>query len=127
MGSGIYFPLCAIPFNILLLIVFFKKGHIKNEETRIYSLLIISNLVGLIIEILCSLATFIYKDYPIVSDVIYKTYLVYLIVWIGIFLSYVHTISFESETFARKLSSVFSAINFLDDSIYFSTNNKSFP
>ena len=102
MGSGIYFPLCAIPFNILLLIVFFKKGHIKNEETRIYSLLIISNLVGLIIEILCSLATFIYKDYPIVSDVIYKTYLVYLIVWIGIFLSYVHTISFESEK-AKKI------------------------
>ncbi|MCI8778614.1 MAG: response regulator [Bacilli bacterium] len=93
MGSGLFFPICAIPFSILIILLFFYKGHVKNEETRIYSLLIILNFIGLFIEILCTVGSLIYNYYPIISNIIYKTYLVYLITWIGLFLSYVQSIS----------------------------------
>ena len=76
MGSGIFFPICAIPFSILINILFFKKGHIDNYETRIYKALIISNLVGLILELLCTVGSLIYSNYHIVSDFIYKSYTV---------------------------------------------------
>ena len=46
LSSGIFFPLCAIPFSILLIYLFFFKGYIDSKETKIYRVLIISNLIG---------------------------------------------------------------------------------
>lgn len=97
MASGIYFPLSALPFSIVILILFFKKKHVKNEETRIYSILIISNFIGLLVEMLCTFASIIYDNYTIISNAIFKLYLVYLITWIGSFLSYTQSISISLE------------------------------
>lgn len=93
MGSGIFFPICALPFSLLTMVLFYFKGHIRNEETRIYSYLIISNLTGLIIELLCTFASMMYDKYTFLSNIIYKAYLAYLITWIGLFLSYIQSIS----------------------------------
>ena len=71
MSSGIYFPICAIPFSLVIIILFYKKGYIKNKETKIYKLLLISNFIGLFIEILCTFASIIYNDYQVISDFIY--------------------------------------------------------
>ena len=97
MGSGIFFPICAIPFSILINILFFKKGHIDNYETRIYKALIISNFIGLILELLCTVGSLIYSNYHIVSDFIYKSYLLYLLSWTGLFTYYVYKISTDKE------------------------------
>ena len=35
MGSGIFFPIAAIPFSFLVTILFFVKGHIESKETKI--------------------------------------------------------------------------------------------
>ena len=93
MGSGIFFPVCAIPIILIIIIIFNVKGHIESKETKIYNLLIISNLIGLIIELLCSFACEIYLSHPIISSFILKTYLVYLIVWTAIFTMYIFTIT----------------------------------
>ena len=93
MGSGIFFPISAIPFSILIIFLFFKKGHVNNIETRIYHKLILSNFVGLIIEILCTYAAMIYDSYPLISDIIFKSYLLYLITWTGYFAVYIYVIS----------------------------------
>lgn len=93
MGTGILFPVCAIPFSILIIFLFFKKGYIKNEETKIYRYLIVSNLIGLILEILCSYASFYYNVSPFFSNLIYKTYLVYLLIWTSLITLYVVRIS----------------------------------
>ena len=53
MGSGIFFPLSAVPFSILIMILFFQKEQAKNIETKIYKFLLVSNFIGLIIDILC--------------------------------------------------------------------------
>ena len=103
MGSGIFFPICAIPFSILINILFFKKGHIDNYETRIYKALIISNLVGLILELLCTVGSLIYSNYHIVSDFIYKSYLLYLLSWTGLFTYYVYKISTDKELKYKKV------------------------
>lgn len=92
MGSGIFFPLCALPFSILMIILFYVKGHIKSKETKIFGTLIVSNLFGLIIEILCTYASLIYDKYQIISLFIYKLYLFYIIFWISTFAYYVFSI-----------------------------------
>ena len=89
MGSGIFFPLCAIPFSLSIIVLFYVKGHARSKETKIYSVLIISNFLGLIIELLCTYASMIYSRYPVVSIAIYKLYLFYIILWISTFVYYI--------------------------------------
>ena len=102
MGSGIFFPLCAIPFSILIIILFYVKGHVKSKETKIYEVLIVSNLTGLFIEILCTYASRIHDIYPLISTFIYKSYLMYIIVWISTFAYYIFSISKENENKIKK-------------------------
>ena len=91
MGTGIFFPLCAIPFSIIISILFFTKKHIKTKETMLFGTLIVSNLIGLILEILCSYASDIYETNQLLSNIIYKSYLLYLIFWISTITYYVYS------------------------------------
>lgn len=102
MGTGIFFPICAIPFSVLLLILFYKKGHVKNKETKIYEMLLISNFFGLIIELLCTPASNIYNEFPIISKLIYKSYLFYLILWISTFAYYVFSMIKNDNKIIKK-------------------------
>lgn len=87
------FPLSAIPFSILIMILFFKKEHIHSIETKIYKNLLVINFVGLIIELLCTGASKIYNTSPLLSNFIYKSYLVYLLTWTSFFTYYVYRVS----------------------------------
>ncbi len=98
MGTGIFFPICAIPFSILINVLFLKKKHANNYETKIYKILIILNFIGLIWELLCTVGSLIYGQHPTVANAIYKTYLIYLISWTGLFTYYVYKISINKET-----------------------------
>ena len=97
MGSGIFFPISALPIIITIILTFNLKKHIKTTETRIYNMLIITNLIGLIIELACAVACRIYDINRILSLFILKSYLVYLIVWTAIFSSYIFRISKEVD------------------------------
>ncbi len=102
MGSGIFFPICAIPFSIFIIVLFYVKGHIESKETKIYKVLIISNLVGLILELLCTYASSIYDSNRLISILIYKSYLLYLIVWISTFAYYIFSVTKQNENEIKK-------------------------
>ncbi len=102
MGSGIFFPLCALPFSIVIIILFYAKGHIRTKETIIYQVLIISNFVGLIIELLCTYASLVYNTNPLLSNFIFKAYLFYLIVWVSTFAYYFFSISSSKQNIIKK-------------------------
>ncbi|MBR3209527.1 MAG: response regulator [Bacilli bacterium] len=96
-GDGLFFPICALPFAFLIVVLFFNKDHINSEETRIYKWLIVLNFFGLLIEISCTFASYIYYDYTYISDFIYKLYLAYLISWTSIFTYYIYRISSHDD------------------------------
>ena len=93
MGSGVFFPICALPIITIITVIFNVKGHVKSDETKLYNFLNITNFIGLVIEILCSYACKIYDTQLFLSTFILKTYLVYLIVWTAIFTTYMFRIS----------------------------------
>lgn len=101
MGSGMFFPISALPFSVLIAIVFFFKKHVESVETKLYGWLIITNFIGLIVEILCSFAATIYDVHTLVSTFILKTYLVYLITWLTLFLVYIYKISHTDQYMAK--------------------------
>ena len=100
MNNGIFFPICVLPISIIIVITFFLKSRVNNKETKLYSKILVSNFIGLLLEILCSFASLIYNDYPVISDIIYKMYLVYINCWTMFMLLYFLSIS---DTFSSKL------------------------
>ena len=97
MGTGVYFPLSALTFSIILIILLVFKKHIKTMETKLYSTLVITNFIGLIIELLCTVAAYFYYDYTFIANIILKLYLAYLITWAIVFTIYVYYISSDNK------------------------------
>ena len=93
MGSGIFFPICALPIILIVILTFNIKEHIKTPETNLYNMLCIANLIGLIIEISCAYACRIYESHNLIASIILKSYLVYLIIWTALFTVYIYKIS----------------------------------
>ena len=52
MNYNIVFSLSSFFYISLTAIVYFTKQRIKNKENKIYSLMIISNMIGLVVEVL---------------------------------------------------------------------------
>ena len=104
MGTGIYFPMAALPFSILLIILFFAKKHLNTNETKIYRNLIIINLLCIISELLCTYASIIYNQYTLISNIIYKSYLIGLLLYVYEFVIYVTTIQDKN---IKKISKIF--------------------
>ena len=117
-GSGIFFPICALPINIIVSIIFYIRGHVDNDETKVYQKLLITNLFGIIIEIFCSFACLNVNEYPFICYFILKSYLVYLITWTSLFALYISKISFTNlrkiyERISILLTSVFILLLYL--------------
>ena len=115
MGSGIYFPISAIAFSLLIITVFLIKRPIKSVETRIYKYLLIINFLGLVIELLCTFAAYISDTHYIISDFILKLYLVYNITFTALLTIYVYYISIhnDKEVFKYKNTKICVAIIYL--------------
>lgn len=97
MGSGIYFPISALFFSILTIGLFYAKRSVNSFETKIYEKLMLLNFLGLIIELLCTFASYISGQFPQISDIILKSYLVYNLLWTFILFCYVFYISVKED------------------------------
>lgn len=97
MTSGIYFPVCCLFFNLLIMYVYFSKKRLENIENKIYKGLLISNFIGLIVEMLCYFFVRNVEIYPILSQIVLRGYLFYLCFFIACFTVYNSIITFKSR------------------------------
>ncbi len=101
MDSAISFTVCSLFFSLLLTIVYFSKKRLNIIENKLYALLIITNLIGLIIHISCGIVTPMI-DGDMMSIVFSKLYLGYLITWIMLFMIYIFVISRKGKFEQKK-------------------------
>ena len=78
-------------YIVFLSILYFSKSRLDNKENKIYKTLLITNFVGIIIQIVCEMASTINIYY--LNLVVTKLLLLYFIVWIILLFSYVLEIS----------------------------------
>ena len=111
MSSGISFIICGFLINFVILFSFFSKKRMKNNETNIFSCLIICNLIGLFIELFCNLLAKSGTGPSFLSIFITKSYLMYLIIWLLLFSIYISIITLKSyEESKKKIYNLYSAI-----------------
>ena len=51
MYSSLYFQICSLFYIVLLMVIFFSKDKIKSKENKIFSILIVTNFVGLLLDL----------------------------------------------------------------------------
>ena len=93
MSKFMAFPVVSFIFIGLLVIVYFCKPRLNSKENKIYKFLLVSNILGLILEFSCHKAVNIADSNYILSLFILKSYLVYLFVWTMIFNTYVFLVT----------------------------------
>lgn len=106
MFASIYFQICSTAYMILLMVVYFSKKKIMNIENKIYSALIITAFIGLILDYVSTLLAIIDVTLPYVNFFC-KLYLVFLLVWIFLFTIYTIVISFKNSKNIEKLKKFF--------------------
>ena len=84
----------SLIYVVGLSVVYFSKVRMNNMENKIYKTMLITNIVGLILQICCDFISFKNDLLPqLIMDLIYKLYLVYFIVFINLMLLYLITIT----------------------------------
>ena len=76
--------------------LYFSKSRLKNKENKVYKIMLIVNVTGLILQLLCDYVSFKYDIVPkIISAIIYKSYLIYFIVFVNLMLLYLIILVFN--------------------------------
>ncbi len=88
-----FFTICSVFYSVLLTILYFKKPRLVTLETKLYSWLVLFNLLTTIIATSCYY-TIMYRDYiPILNFIISKMLIALYFVWTTMFTVYVYIIS----------------------------------
>ena len=106
MISSISFVILSILYNIILSFTFFYKSHIKSTEIKLYSYLLITNLIGMILEICCYFSLLYIGTNNYFSIFINRIFLFYYIIFSTLFANYFISISFSFENHKKQLKIV---------------------
>ena len=98
MKTGIYFLIQSLFFSVLLIVVYFNKKRLENLETKIYSYLIITSVIELLLEFVLDAIMPIYEKNILLSTFLAKTYCVVILVWLSLLINYVTSISLILKT-----------------------------
>lgn len=85
--GSLYFQIASLAYILLLVFIFFSKKRLKTVENKIYSYLIVINLIGVILDILSTYIAIVDVNYPLLN-IISKFYLMYLILFLLTFTAY---------------------------------------
>ena len=82
MNTGKFFIFNELVYIILLMFIYFSKRRYKSKENKIYSILIITSFIGVLLELGCRLTIPLLNEIPKTTFLITKLYLVYLLTWV---------------------------------------------
>ena len=120
MQNGIFFSIISLLYSIMTIIIFFKKEKNKTSENKIYSMLLITNLIGLLIEIFPT--TLAIRGIIHVNENVLKLFLrlilIYICSWTLLFTYYVVIVSIKKETTKKLLKSIGIVVGIISDMLF---------
>ena len=97
MTSGMMMTIGSVFYSILLMVIFFSKKRINSYENKVFRMIVITSLIGLLLHIGCFLSmTYIGVD-TFINFLVTRFYLIYLICWMSLFTLYVLVICYPKK------------------------------
>ena len=112
----ISFIICSLVFAIVLSFIYFSKKHVNSSETKIFSILLITNLIGLVSELLCTIIGYTFPPDSSVAHIFTKIYLVYLLTFMFFMTLYIYVTCYITTknnyhpNYYQKLKNIFFGI-----------------
>lgn len=96
--SIVSFSICSFIFVLMFIIFYFSKERLNTLDTKMYSYILVTNIIGIMIDIFGYFIFKIYGSESFISILISKFYLVYYFLWAYFFLIYIFVISFREKS-----------------------------
>lgn len=98
----------SICYSLFMNLIFKVKKSINTPETRIYRYILLVNLLGLILHLLCDIISYNYYSVPeFFSAFVYKSYLFHFFVFSMLMLRYTFLIIYDNKINHKKLTRIF--------------------
>ena len=132
--TNLYIPVCGFCVALLLIVLFFVKERVKNQETKFFSGMLITSFLDSILMILIIFIAYVAKDKTDLLKWLNKLDYMQFLLWIWFFFMYILYITYKDDKkgikiYKRiiKISSYVNiisviAINVLDVSLYNENN-----
>ncbi len=108
--TNMYFQVASFFYMLMIIILFFSKKRINNSETRIFSVLSIVNIVGIVLDIAIVFLSYVSPGI-LPLYILNKFYLLYIVYWASLFCLYIGIISFKSEKNYKTLKNILIYLN----------------
>lgn len=95
---GIAILCVSFLYSIFLNLLYFSKKHIKTYETKMFSIMMVSNLIGIVLEFSCIFSIYYLGTDNLLVIVINKLFLLYLLTFAILFSMYAAYITLIDKT-----------------------------
>ena len=112
MNFNLGLTFSGMVYILLIIIIYFKRKRIKSKENKIYSLLLISTFIELLLGMVSYILIINIENMAYITRIINVLYLISLDSWILFFMLYV--ISISSDFKSKKLYKIFWVVYVLD-------------
>ncbi len=96
--SIVSFSICSFIFVLMFIIFYFSKERLNTLDTKMYSYILVTNTIGIMIDVFGYFIFKIYGSESFISIMVSKFYLVYYFLWAYFFLLYIFVISFREKS-----------------------------
>ena len=96
--SIVSFSICSFIFVLMFIIFYFSKERLNTLDTKMYSCILLTNIIGIMIDVFGYFIFKIYGSESFISIMVSKFYLVYYFLWAYFFLLYIFVISFRDKS-----------------------------
>lgn len=104
---NLYIPACAFFVSLLIIIIFFSKERIKNEDTKLFSGLVISSFIDSIMMVAIIGIAYI-DDAHVILYFLNKIDFIQYLTWTWLFFMYIYYISIaKGDTHKKKYDKLF--------------------
>ena len=96
--SIVSFSICSFIFVLMFIIFYFSKERLNTLDTKMYSYILVTNIIGIMIDVFGYFIFKIYGSESFISIMVSKFYLAYYFLWAYFFLLYIFVISFREKS-----------------------------
>ena len=100
--SMMWLQISSLIYLSILFFVYISKERINSIENKIFQAIMISNIIGLIIELGCFITVINIDKIPVINSIVTKLLLVYYLIYILLFTAYVFIISYKKVDKSEK-------------------------
>ena len=88
MIIGITSIINSLIYFVIVAVIYFKKNRVKNFDNKIYSIMCILNIIGLILELGCYYSVYNLDKYPLYNEFVNRLFLIYIVSWSFVLMIY---------------------------------------